>query len=289
MNIVLIHGILGFCKKFGIEYFNGVKDRLTGSDSRVLVPELEPAGSIFTRGEQLRALLLQAFRDGALDPDDKTHLIGHSQGGLDARFMLSPANAQNSGSNDLSTKIATLTTISSPHQGSLVADFLLLRPVDRALRRLEALLGRAALGGELVESGLELFGIDSKALEDLSTGSMQQFNGKYPDNPAVRYFAVAGTGRGRTPETSLFLLGFHQYLKVVSNEPNDGLVTLSSALPWQAGSQTWPTDHADEIGHNLDNLPLHFDHLAGYEDVVKRASTAQNQVHREQGPPGGGR
>lgn len=274
MNIVLIHGILGFCKKFGIEYFNGVKDRLTKSGPRVLVPELDPAGSIFTRGEQLRALLLQAFRDSTLDPDDETHLIGHSQGGLDARFMLSPANPQNSGANDLSTKISTLTTISSPHQGSPVADFLLLRPLDRWLRRLAKFIGRPVLAEEFVESGLELFGVDSMALEDLCTGSMQQFNEKYPDNPAVRYLAVAGTGRGRKPETSLFLLGFHHYIKAVTHEANDGLVTVSSALRWPEGSQIWPTDHADEIGHNLDNLPLHFDHLAGYEDVVKRASVA---------------
>jgi triacylglycerol lipase len=272
MNIVLIHGILGFCKKFGIEYFYGVKDRLTKFAPNILVPTLDPAGSIFTRGEQLRALLLEAFRNGTLDPGARTHLVGHSQGGLDARFMLSPANPHTTAANDLSAKIATLTTISSPHEGSPVADFLLLRPLDRWLRRLTGLFGRPVLAEDFVESGLELFGIDSNALEDLSTSSMRRFNQQYPDNPAVRYFAVAGRGRDRTPETSLFLLGFHHYLKSLSDEPNDGLVTVSSALRWQGGSETWPTDHADEIGHNLDNFPLHFDHLAGYEDVVKRAS-----------------
>jgi triacylglycerol lipase len=278
VNIVLIHGILGFCKKFGVEYFNGVRERLAKLAPHVLVPALEPAGSIFTRGEQLRALLLEAFRNGTLDPGDKTHLIGHSQGGLDARFMLSPANPHLSAVNDLSAKIATLTTISSPHQGSPVADLLLLKPLDDVLRHLEALIEHPFAGEGLVKSGLELFGIDSNALEDLSTEGMRRFNEAYPDHPAVRYFAVAGTGRGRTPETSRFLLGFHRYLKSVSNEPNDGLVTLSSALRWQAGSETWPADHADEIGHNLDSLdpktPPDLDYLGRYEDLVKRASAA---------------
>jgi hypothetical protein len=31
MNIVLVHGILGFREKFGIEYFRGVAEHLTAS------------------------------------------------------------------------------------------------------------------------------------------------------------------------------------------------------------------------------------------------------------------
>ena len=279
MNIVLIHGILGFCKKFGIEYFNGVKERLTKFTPQILVPALEPAGSIFTRGEQLRSLLLQAFADGTLDPGAPTHLIGHSQGGLDARYLLSPSNPHTTSASDLAPKIATLTTIGSPHLGSAVADFLQLRPLDRWLRRLAALLGRPALAKDVVSSGLDLFGIDSEALNDLTVEGMQRFNQQYADNPAVRYFAVAGRGRDRQPETSLFLVGFHHYLRKLSHEPNDGLVTLSSALRWQAGCEIWPADHADEIGHNLDSLdpkapPPDFDYLDRYEGVVKRACAA---------------
>jgi len=74
------------------------------------------------------------------------------------------------------------------------------------------------------------------------------------DRPRVRYFSVAGVGRTGTPETSRPLFGLYLYIKRLSGEPNDGLVTLSSAQRWQIHSQTWPADHADEIGHHLDRL-----------------------------------
>jgi triacylglycerol lipase len=41
------------------------------------------------------------------------YLIAHSMGGLDSRFMLSPANLDH-----LAAHVASLTTISTPHHGS---------------------------------------------------------------------------------------------------------------------------------------------------------------------------
>ncbi len=271
MNIVLVHGILSFQKKFGIEYFNGVRDRLGKFTPNILLPELNPTGSILTRGEELRAKILEAFGNGTLDPDQRTHVIAHSQGGLDARFILSPGNPNTVPANDLSGKIRSLTTISSPHQGSPIADLLLWKPLDQLLRRLEAFIHHSQLGEDLVRAGLDLIGLDSNALADLSTESMSQFNQKFPDNPAVRYFSVAGAGRSRTPQTSRLLFGFYLYIKSLNNEPNDGLVTVSSAQRWKIDSQFWPADHADEIGHNLDALDPKadpdFDYLRTYEDI----------------------
>jgi hypothetical protein len=42
MNIVLVHGILGFRKRFGIEYFGGVAEHFRTKGLAVLVPELDP-------------------------------------------------------------------------------------------------------------------------------------------------------------------------------------------------------------------------------------------------------
>jgi triacylglycerol lipase len=121
MNIVLVHGTLGFREKFGVEYFNGIKERLSKFTPNILVPQLDPTGTIRTCGDQLREAILGAFASGAVEPGAKTHILGHSQGGLNARFMLSPKNPK---SEDLSGKITSLTTISSPHLGSPIADLL---------------------------------------------------------------------------------------------------------------------------------------------------------------------
>src|SRR6266567_5839909 len=155
MNIVLVHGILGFRRKFGIEYFNGVKERLTKLTPNILVPVLDPTGAIVLRGEQLRSQILAALSDGTLNPSEKTHVIAHSQGGLDARSMLSPQNPHLTAGNNLAGKVASLTTIASPHQGSPIADLLALKPLDQRLRKLELLIHHPELGQDIVEAMLD--------------------------------------------------------------------------------------------------------------------------------------
>lgn len=89
MNIVLVHGILGFRRKFGIEYFNGIKERLAKFKTNIFVPELNPTGSILTRGEELRAaafeLLVCGSRSGGrLRPREDGERAGR-HGQFDAR------------------------------------------------------------------------------------------------------------------------------------------------------------------------------------------------------------
>ncbi len=268
MNIVLVHGILGFREELGIEYFNGVAERLEDLGHKVLAPQLNATGTILERGEQLRGLIWVAFGDGGLDPDARTHIIGHSQGGLDSRFVLSPGNPNTNAGNDLSSRITSLSTIGSPHQGSRVADLL-------AGDDLDGVLGSLTRDG--VADLLKALRIDPDALLDLGTASMEQFNKDYPDNPAVHYFSVAGQGRAGPTPASRLLLGLHDYVKRVTGEENDGLVTVSSAERWGASWPAWPADHVDEIGHDLDRPPEFgpppgFKYLAKYDAIVNRVS-----------------
>ena len=92
MNIILVHGILGFRDKFGIEYFRGVAEHLREKGMMVFVPILDPTQGVLYRGGQLRDQITDAFAHGDLDQNQKTHIIAHSMGGLDSRWMLSPAN-----------------------------------------------------------------------------------------------------------------------------------------------------------------------------------------------------
>jgi triacylglycerol lipase len=178
--------------------------------------------------------------------------------------------------NRLSAKIASLTTISSPHRGSPIADLLLLGPVDQVLQKLKPFWNHPLLAEHLIEESLDLFGIDSNALSDLSTKSMSSFNERFRDNPDVRYLSVAGSGRPRPPETALPLFGFYQYIKDTMKEGNDGLVTVSSARWREDNPDIWAADHVDEVGHDLDSLDPkaapEFDYLAGYERIVNRVS-----------------
>ncbi len=276
MNIILVHGILGFREKFGVEYFNGVKESLESPSRKVLVPQLDATGTIRKRGEQLRGQIWEAFRRGLLDPDAGTHIIAHSQGGLDSRFMLSPKNPNTTRENDLSGKITSLTTIGSPHQGSPIADLLAGKPFDRTFKGLESILDSRGLGQDIVRALLSRLGINPEALTDLDTASMAEFNRDYPDHPGVHYFSIAGKGRPGIQPTCLFLLEFHHHIRSVTGEDNDGLVAVSSAERWGSGWPAWPADHADEIGHNLDSIELKplagFDYLEEYAAIVERVS-----------------
>jgi triacylglycerol lipase len=273
MNLVLVHGVLGFREKFGVEYFNNIKERLSKFTPYILIPQLDQTGTIRVCGEQLREAILAAFASGMLESGAKTHIIGHSQGGLNARFMLSSGNPS---SKDLAGKITSLTTISSPHQGSPIADLLALKPLDREFGGLELLIHHPDLGQDIVRAVLARLGISISALTDLGTEAMKKFNLDYPDNPDVRYFSVAGAGRTEFPPTSLFLFEFYHHIKSLTGEDNDGLVTVSSARRWPEGAVIWPADHADEIGHDLNNLELKpfpgFDYLAAWEAIVDRVS-----------------
>ena len=78
--------------------------------------------------------ILAASSEVNKTPITKVNLIGHSMGGLDARVLISPNTAGSTSSADprdqifgmdYGDKIATLTTVATPHWGSPLADIAL--------------------------------------------------------------------------------------------------------------------------------------------------------------------
>src|ERR1041384_2741332 len=110
--IVLAHGLAGFRQLFGVvDYFFGIPGDLRAGGAQVFVTQVSAFGSAEQRGEQL---LRQIEFIAASTGPGKVNLIGHSQGGLDARYVMAVRP-------DL---IASLTTVATPHLGADLADFL---------------------------------------------------------------------------------------------------------------------------------------------------------------------
>lgn len=266
MNIVLVHGILGFSRILafnqgrGIEYFRGIADLFR--DCRVIAPQLDPTRGIEFRGTQLRDKINAAITAGDLDSTQKTHIIAHSMGGLDSRFMLSPANP-----NRITLPIRSLTTISTPNQGSPIADL-----VDQGERLFQHL--PFATGTDPLQAALEHFDISLDGLRDLTTSRCQDFTKRTVNHPDVAYFSSAGSGRGGFPETAAALQLFHHHILAKTGEANDGLVTIESARFGTFDPDTWPGDHLEEVGYNLDNLfvPPSF-YLERYARIKARLMT----------------
>src|SRR5512147_2132436 len=110
--IVLAHGLGGFDQLFGVlDYWFGIENALEDGGAKVFVTSVAPLNTPQERGEQL---IDQIETIVAITGKPKVNLIGHSQGGLDIRYVAAVRP-------DL---VASVTTVGSPHKGAALADYL---------------------------------------------------------------------------------------------------------------------------------------------------------------------
>jgi triacylglycerol lipase len=215
--IVLVHGILGFdrLQVLGwpiLTYFNGIPEALEAAGNRVLVPTTSATGSIADRAAELKAFL------GAEAPEGPLHIIAHSMGGLDSRYLISRLG--------MADRALTLTTLGTPHRGTSFADW-----------------GTDNLGAA-VRPFLDLFAIPSEGFYDLRRDRCAAFNADTPDAPGVRYFSVAGAFT-----LDWLTWQWHLPYHIIEQEEgaNDGLVSVESARYGERFEQWDDTTHADLV------------------------------------------
>jgi pimeloyl-ACP methyl ester carboxylesterase len=95
-------------------YFKGIESHLEAQGFKVFPSDVNFAGGVELRAADLKKSVEHALE---VSKQPKAHIIGHSMGGLDARHMI-----VNLG---MDKKVATLTTIGTPHLGSSVAEWLI--------------------------------------------------------------------------------------------------------------------------------------------------------------------
>lgn len=248
MNIVLVPGLFGFDRLGPLEYFNGVAGLLEQAfpGLHVKPATTNPLGSVADRADIL------AQQIGLLFGAEEIHLVAHSMGGLDARFLVSH-------NFDVGAQVKTIVTIATPHAGSPVATLL-----DRGNP-----LKLPGLGNAFFDE----LRANLNAINDLSEQGAALINKQCPDVPNIRYLEIAGTGRDEPIPTSLLLAATYLFVQAKAGT-NDGVVPLSSAQRDRPLFASWAGDHNDLIGHDLNGpTPLSvpkFDYLAAYEDIVRR-------------------
>lgn len=179
-------------------------------------------------------------------------------GGLDSHVLIARNHR------GLSGRIKSLTTISTPHFGSPVAD-LVTGGSPGGENQV-----RDAIGAIIRGSGLPV-----GALEDLRTDrNLPDPREQFPD---IRYLSYAAVGRPAAGllrlRTCAALALTHGFVQGVTGEENDGLVPLSSSSHFGDFQQDdlWPCDHADAVGWNLDNpLSPAFLHLPRYDAIISK-------------------
>jgi triacylglycerol lipase len=263
MNVAFASGILVPQTFFGLEYFLGFREHFANSDVRALFPGVPVTSPIAQRAEKLAEALNQALADGTFEADKKIHIIAHSMGGLDCRFLIS----QNFGG--LRGRLGSVTTLCTPHRGSPIADLLVGR--DKP-----TLLDPRRVVVQLIESALLTLGVNLGGFEELTTDSTKTLAIREEDLKDLDFpfFSVAGVGHPSPPPTTFPLLATHSYIDAVTHEPNDGLVSLSSAW-FGTFLGEWPADHFEAVGHNLDPFRAQepFNPLPLVDDILQRLRT----------------
>lgn len=207
--VILVHGIgyrdfLPFKK-----YWGNIPRYLKKNGATVYVSNADALGSIEGNAVQLKKYILDLIEENGYE---KVNIIAHSKGGLDSRYMIS--NLQ------MSDYVASLTTVSTPHRGSVWAD-LAISAVDYY-----GMLGFAEKCSYLWADILnDKQPEPMKAYYELTTYEMAELNNLMPDADSVYYQSYGSYIKKEYPRISL------KYKeKLISEEygKNDGVVPAIS-------------------------------------------------------------
>lgn len=161
---------------------------------------------------------------------DKINIIGHSKGGLEARYLASRLG--------MDEHISSITTLGSPHRGTHLADIILGRlPLPKfATARLVNLY--ATLMGDKRPDSL-------RAVVQVTTQSMKQFNEEVIDSPKVYYQSYAGHVSKDYPN---MLWKTMAYIIREYEGKNDGMVGVDSCK-WGHYKGIIKSDVAPSVSH----------------------------------------
>jgi len=107
--IILVHGIAIRDSKL-IRAFGKIEKKLSEAGYSVHTAKIDAFGTIESNADQLKASILETLADTGAE---KVNIIAHSKGGLDSKYMISKLG--------MADKVASLTTLCTPHKGSPVA------------------------------------------------------------------------------------------------------------------------------------------------------------------------
>lgn len=203
-TVVFVHGYLGALPR---PYWIGCARLIRDLQARMIEVRVAQAGPTARIEARARRLAWEIDRARG----HRVILVGHSMGGLDARFVARWL--------DPSERISDVVTLGTPHRGTYAADL-----ADR-------------LGGRLPPI---LRAIDQGGLHDLTRAAARHFNVEVPDRPDVRYRSIAGRIAPAAVPAPLQPLSRRLQRR---EGDNDGLVPVGSAR-W---GETVVVDDADHF------------------------------------------
>ncbi|EGC39332.1 hypothetical protein DICPUDRAFT_27048 [Dictyostelium purpureum] len=243
--LIFSHGLFGFSSFLFLHYFNNIVQpikRHTIAETTVV----HPTDSIKNRAESMYSQIQEIMKR---HNTDKVHIIAHSMGGLDARYLI---NKLDQGRNVLS-----LTTLSTPHRGSYIAEWSILNITQKLY----------------IEHLFKTIGIPLEALDNLTPEFLNNdFNKTILDQPHVQYTSY-GAYKDSIQNFFTPMRYFHKLL-LEKEGKNDGLVSLNSSKWGESFKVIHNCDHRDLInlgfsGYNA--FPI-------YENICKDIYDLEQQL-----------
>lgn len=277
--IVLAHGFFGFNDFAGagfLSYFYGVKDDLATQGEVVYTPAVDPFNDSTFRGAQLWT---EIEKIKAETGKSKVVIVGHSQGGLDARVV----------AHDHPESVAAVVTLATPHHGTPVADIAMKLLADEDFSAIvDALVN--LIGAELYDAVGNETSV-TKPLKLFAQPGIQAFNAKYTDAPGVFYASIGGRSDGEYGGQDCAPTKSVPFVEIYNSESDALEPLLWITAPILAGNgdkpkahdglvrgadsrwgEFWgciPADHMDEVGQIAgDNPGSAFQHKKFYRDLV---------------------
>ena len=228
--ILLVHGA-GFRDLKTPVYWGRIPNVLRSHGATVFFGEQDCWASTETNAHALCERIDAVLKETGAK---KVNIIAHSKGGLEARMAASSLNCAD--------RIASITTIGTPHRGSKTFSIFLRAP--------RVFFSIAAFA---VNNWIRLIGDREpdfrRVCEEFAVSHMEWFNAENPDASGVFYQSVAGVTRRPFSDINLSTACF--VLNRIEG-PNDGLVSAESAR-WGERCEKIAVDeysvysHMDEI------------------------------------------
>ena len=235
--ILMVHGVFFRDFKFP-PYWGRIPAELEKNGAKIYYGKHQSAASVADSAEELKRRIEEICNETG---SEKVNVIAHSKGGLDIRetLRLYPE------------KIASVTTINTPHRGCLFADFLLGKVPESAQEKIAK--GYNAVAKKIGDKSPDFLA----AVRDLTAEKCIEFDNTHPipENIFCRSVGSVLTH----PSGGKFPLNFTYRLAKYFDGKNDGLVSVSSCEWGDCHRLLEPTgergiSHGDVIDLNRENI-----------------------------------
>ena len=237
--ILLVHGVFFRDSKY-FNYWGRIPKELEANGAKIFYGNHSSAASVADCAAELKQRILQILSETGAQ---KVNVIAHSKGGLDCRYAISKL--------EMGDKIASLTTINTPHRGCEFADYLLgVIPADVKNRVADTYNATLRKLGEQSPDFLA-------AVSDLTGAACKQLDEQLSTPEGVYCQSVGSVLKRATGGKFPLNLSYH-LVKYFSGE-NDGLVDEKS-FAWGENyillrpSEKRGISHGDMIDLNRQNL-----------------------------------